>query len=143
MLAISFFVVTTPMQKESKNQLNVLIIEDDPGHQRILELYLIRAGCTCECCFDGKTGLQKAIDGQFQLIFIDIHIPELDGFSVATRLHEHGDQTPLVAVTALTIQSLRRNALKVGFREYLQKPITEEQIQEIVARFAKPNNLTN
>ena len=83
------------------------------------------------------------MSGEFQLIFIDIHIPELDGFSVATRLHEHGDQTPLIAVTALTIQSLRRNALKVGFREYLQKPITEKQIQEIVARFARPDNLTN
>ena len=128
------------MQKEIENQLNVLIIEDDPGHQRILELYLTRAGCTCECCFDGKTGLEKAISGQFQLIFIDIHIPELDGFSVATRLSEHGDHTPLIAVTALTIQSLRRNALKIGFKEFLQKPITEKQIQEIVARFAKPKN---
>jgi DNA-binding response OmpR family regulator len=125
------------MQKESKNQPNVLIIEDDPGHQRILELYLTRAGCTCECCFDGKTGLQKAMSGQFQLIFIDIHIPELDGFSVATRLSEHGDQTPLIAVTALTIGSLRRNALKIGFKEFLQKPFSEKQIQNIVAQFTK------
>ena len=127
------------MQKEIENQLNVLIIEDDPGHQRILELYLTRAGCTCECCFDGKTGLEKAISGQFQLIFIDIHIPELDGFSVATRLSEHGDRTPLIAVTALTIQSLRRNALKIGFKEFLQKPFSEKQIQNIVAQFTKPN----
>jgi DNA-binding response OmpR family regulator len=125
------------MQKESKNQPNVLIIEDDPGHQRILELYLTRAGCTCECCFDGKTGLQKAMSGEFQLIFIDIHIPELDGFSVATRLSEHGDQTPLIAVTALTIGSLRRNALKIGFKEFLQKPFSEKQIQNIVAQFTK------
>jgi DNA-binding response OmpR family regulator len=131
------------MQKESKNQPNVLIIEDDPGHQRILELYLTRAGCTCECCFDGKTGLQKAMSGEFQLIFIDIHIPELDGFSVATRLSEHGDQTPLIAVTALTIGSLRRNALKIGFKEFLQKPFSEKQIQNIVAQFTKPNNLIN
>jgi DNA-binding response OmpR family regulator len=125
------------MQKESKNQPNVLIIEDDPGHQRILELYLTRAGCTCECCFDGKTGLQKAMSGEFQLIFIDIHIPEMDGFSVATRLSEHGDQTPLIAVTALTIGSLRRNALKIGFKEFLQKPFSEKQIQNIVAQFTK------
>ncbi len=131
------------MQKESKNQPNVLIIEDDPGHQRILELYLTRAGCTCECCFDGKTGLQKAMSGEFQLIFIDIHIPELDGFSVATRLSEHGDQTPLIAVTALTIGSLRRNALKIGFKEFLQKPFSEKQIQNIVAQFTEPNNLIN
>lgn len=123
------------MQKESKDQPNILVIEDDPGHQRILELYLVRAGCTCECCYDGKTGLQKAMGGQFQLIFIDIHIPELDGFSVAARLFENGIHTPLIAVTALTIESLKRNAMKMGFKEFLQKPISEKQIQDIVAQF--------
>ena len=123
------------MQKESKDRPNILVIEDDPGHQRILELYLVRAGCTCECCFDGKTGLQMAMSGQFQLIFIDIHIPELDGFSVATRLFENGNHTPLIAVTALTIESLKRNAMKIGFKEFLQKPISEKQIQDIVAQF--------
>ena len=123
------------MQKESKDKPNILVIEDDPGHQRILELYLVRAGCTCECCFDGKAGLQMAMSGQFQLIFIDIHIPELDGFSVATRLFENGNQTPLIAVTALTIESLKRNAMKIGFKEFLQKPISETQIQDIVAQF--------
>ena len=128
------------MQKESKDQPNILVIEDDPGHQRILELYLVRAGCTCECCFDGKTGLQMAMSGQFQLIFIDIHIPELDGFSVATRLFENGNHTPLIAVTALTIESLKRNAMKIGFKEFLQKPIREKQIQNIVAQYATPKS---
>jgi DNA-binding response OmpR family regulator len=123
------------MQEEKTSRPNALIIEDDPGHQRILELYLQRAGCACECCFDGKTGLQKAIDNQFQLVFVDIHIPELDGFAVATRLRDQGDQTPLIAVTAMTIESLKRNALKVGYNEFLQKPFTEEQIVKIVAQF--------
>ena len=131
------------MQKESKDKPNILVIEDDPGHQRILELYLVRAGCTCECCFDGKTGLQKAMSGQFQLIFIDIHIPELDGFSVATRLFENGNHTPLIAVTALTIESLKRNAMKIGFKEFLQKPISETQIQDIVAQFTSLKSPTN
>lgn len=123
------------MQKKSIPHPKVLIVEDDPGHQRILELYLNRAGCTCKCCFDGKTALQIVDENPFDLIFIDIHIPEMDGIAVATRLREQSIKVPLIAVTAMTIESLKRNALKVGFNEFLQKPFSEGQIAKIVEQF--------
>ena len=114
---------------------SVLIIEDDPGHQRILELYFQRAGAICDCCFDGRSGLQKALNNTYDIIVIDIHIPEMDGFAVATQLRDKKDTTPLIAITAITIEGLKKNALKVGFNEFLQKPLTEERIARIIQQY--------
>lgn len=110
----------------------VLIVEDDPGHQRLLELYLRRIGCDCECCFDGRTGLTMALERPYEIIFIDIHIPEMDGFMLATQLRDRGYGVPLVAVTALKMEGIRRNALKVGYNNFLEKPIDQNALYDIV-----------
>lgn len=110
----------------------VLIVEDDPGHQRLLELYLKRMGCDCEACFDGKTGLEMALSTSYDILFIDINIPEMDGFMLATQLRDRGLKNALVAVTALKLEGIRRNALKVGYNDFLEKPISQEHLLEIV-----------
>ena len=51
------------MENNRKVHPKVLIIEDDPGHQRLIELYLKRAGCECEFAADGRKGLEKAMKG--------------------------------------------------------------------------------
>ncbi len=110
----------------------VLIIEDDPGHQRLLELYLKRAGCQCDCSFDGKAGLDKAIHGDYDLIFVDINIPEMDGFMVATLLRERDPNVVLVAITALELEGIKRKALAVGYNDFMQKPLEQEAIEAVL-----------
>lgn len=120
------------METEGEHKPKVLIIEDDPGHQRLMELYCQRAGCVCECAFDGKTGLKKAFENPHDLIFIDIHIPEMDGFMVATQLREAGVRTPLIAVSALKLEGIERNAKAVGYCDFLQKPIDDEIVHNLL-----------
>ena len=119
----------------------VLIVEDDPGHQKLLELYLSRMGCDCECCFDGKTGLDMALENGYDILFIDINIPEMDGFMLATQLRERGCKCPLVAVTALKMEGIRRNALKVGYNEFLEKPIDQHHLAEIVHHYTPAGHI--
>ncbi|MCE5185331.1 MAG: response regulator [Planctomycetaceae bacterium] len=113
----------------------VLIVEDDPGHQKLLELYLRRMGCDCDCCFDGKTGLKMACRNSYDILFIDIHIPEMDGFMLATQLRDRSYKAPLVAVTALKMEGIRRNALKVGYNDFLEKPIDQDDLANIVHHY--------
>lgn len=134
-IALSYGIMTT-MREEAVPTPKVLVIEDDPGYQRILQIYLQRAGAICECCYDGKSGLEKATDNTYDLIIIDINIPEMDGFAVATRLRDENDTTPLIAITAISIEGLKKNALKVGFNEFLQKPLPEEEIKRMVTQYA-------
>jgi DNA-binding response OmpR family regulator len=123
------------MQDKSSRVPKVLVIEDDPGYQRILQIYLKRAGATCECCYDGRTGLQKLLNNAYDLSIIDINIPELDGSALAARLKDENDTTPLIAITAINIEGLRKNALKVGFNDFFQKPLTEDQIMKIIQQY--------
>ena len=123
------------MENETAKCPKVLVVEDDPGYQRILELYLRRAGAACECCSDGSLGLQKAHESRYDLIIIDIHIPKIDGFAMATRLRDEGDTTPLIAITAITIEGLRKNAIKVGFNEFIQKPLSESELTRILKQY--------
>ena len=123
------------MKAKNISPPKVLVIEDDPGHQRIFEIYLKRIGAACDCCSNGRTGLEQAINRHYDLILIDIHIPELDGFAVATRLREEHNRTPLVAVTALTIEGLKKNALKVGFNEFIPKPVSEAELTRLLKQY--------
>ena len=123
------------MQADLPKKPWVLIVEDDPGHQRLLELYLKRAGCQCDCCFDGKTGLDKAMEGSYDIIFIDINIPELDGFMVATLLREHDTEVALVAITALELEGIKRKALAVGYSDFMQKPLEQDAIETVLDRY--------
>lgn len=123
------------METDRRKNLRVLIIEDDPGHQRLLELYLKRAGCECDFASDGKKGLQKAASGVHDLVFIDINIPEIDGFMVATLLRDQDIQIPLVAVTALELEGIRRKATAVGYNDFLKKPFEQAQIEAVLNKY--------
>lgn len=122
------------MEANSRRKAQVLIVEDDPGHQRLLELYLNRAGCECDCCFDGKSGLQKASKGNYDVVFVDINIPEMDGFMVATLLRERDPEVALVAITALELEGIKRKALAVGYNDFLQKPLRQEMIEAVLQK---------
>ena len=123
------------METTFNKHSHVLIVEDDPGYQRLLQLIVQKNGSTCDCSFDGKEGLEKATSGNYDMIFIDINIPEMDGFMLATRLRDYGYTTPLIAITALKLQEMERKALAVGFSALLLKPIKQEAITELQRRF--------
>lgn len=113
----------------------VLIIEDDPGHQKLLEKLIERSGCSCDCADDGKSGIAKAFSNDYDLIFVDIHIPNLDGFVVVTSLRERGITTPLIAVTALLLDGIDRVALDAGFDDFLRKPIEQQDVARIIEKY--------
>ncbi len=113
----------------------ILVVEDDPGYQRLLEIYLRRLGCVCDCCNDGKKALQCVELNQYDILLVDIHIPELDGFMVACRLREMGYTMPLIAVSALKLEGIERKAVAVGFDDFLQKPIEEAQLERLLVHY--------
>ena len=123
------------METTANKHSRILIVEDDPGHQRLLQLLVQKNGASCDCCFDGKAGLREATSHEYDMIFIDINIPEMDGFMLATKLRDQGYTTPLIAVTALKLQEMERKALAVGFNAFLHKPIKQEAIEELQKRF--------
>ena len=120
------------MDTQKEQNRKVLIIEDDPGHLYLLKKLLQKNRCTCSDRADGRAGLAEAMENDYDLIFVDIRLPEIDGFVIATRLRESGNKVPLIAVTAVSLEGIEQYAKAVGYSTLLQKPITEEMISNIL-----------
>lgn len=120
------------MESHKDRNLKVLIIEDNPGHLSLLKKLLQQHGCICTDCMDGRTGLAEAMENEYDMIFVDIRLPEIDGFLIATKLRDSGHNVPLIATTAVNLENIERYAKAVGYNMLISKPITEEMIQEIL-----------
>lgn len=110
----------------------ILIVEDEEKLARMLELELNYEGCQTEKAFDGRTGLEKALSGRFDLILLDIMLPELSGMEVLRRLRrEEKGYTPVLLLTARDAVMDKVSGLDAGADDYITKPFA---IEEVLAR---------
>ncbi len=123
------------MRENITNSPKVLVVENDLAYQKLLEKNIKRAGGKCECLFDGESALEKVAHNHYDLLLIDLRIPKLDGIMLVKLLRERRYDTPLIAITALKLESLERNALAVGFNDFLEKPITEVEISSLFEKY--------
>jgi len=113
----------------------ILIIEDDTLTAESIETLCREMGHTPLVAHDGITGLRIAAEMRPQLILSDIAMPGLDGFEVARRVRSNHDLdgTKIVAVTAYPPRTAASN--QVTFDEYVLKPFTIENLEEVIERF--------
>ncbi len=110
--------------------MKILIIEDDRSIAELERDYLIAAGFRCELAFDGESGLEKAMKGDYDLIIIDIMLPRLDGFSVCEELRKAKD-VPVIFLSARSEDVDKIKGLGLGADDYIAKPFSPS---EMVAR---------
>ena len=101
----------------------ILIIEDDREIAEIERDYLELDGMEADISGDGVSGLEKALSGGYDLILLDLMLPELDGFSVCRRLREKLD-IPILMVTARTQDVDKIRGLGFGADDYIEKPFS-------------------
>lgn len=109
----------------------VLIIEDDPNLIDLLEIHLNDLQCELEKAMDGQTGFDKALSGEFDLIVLDVMLPEMDGLEVLRRLRGKEDRTPILMLTARSEEIDKVLGLEMGADDYLTKPFS---VREFIAR---------
>jgi PAS domain S-box-containing protein len=114
--------------------LNILLAEDVPNIQALLKTQLSQAGAIVECSNNGKEALQRigtAEEPEFDLIILDMQMPEMDGYSAARELRRRGSRTPIVAITAHAVTGDREKCLAAGCDNYATKPIARERLLEV------------
>ena len=124
-------------QERKTNTARILVIEDNPTNLQLV-VYLLRAfGHQVQGARDGADGIELARREKPDLILLDIHMPKMDGYEVASRLR--GDpgcgSIPIVAVTALAMVGDREKLLGSGFDGYISKPIEPETFSAKVQEF--------
>ncbi|MBI5609355.1 MAG: response regulator [Deltaproteobacteria bacterium] len=128
----------TPLPAEPMRPLKVLLAEDNAVNAEIARLMLARAGHQVEVVGDGRAALAALADGRFDIVLMDLQMPEMDGADATRALRQReegsGRRTPVVALTAHSAEEIRETIRDGGFDGYLCKPFTARQLMELLAR---------
>ena len=111
--------------------MRVLIVEDDKNAAEIITKALRREGFTCDGTDTGEDAIHLAKISNYDVILLDMMLPDGPGMEVIRRLRGHNDYTPIVILSALDSISDKVNGLSKGADDYIQKPAS---IQELIAR---------
>jgi PAS domain S-box-containing protein len=113
----------------------VLLADDSEDIQRLLAYALKKAGATVVAVSDGRSALDAARQRHFDLILLDIRMPEMNGWEAAKAIRLAGYSGPLIALTASTTKTQQDLTLEAGFDDLWPKPISLEHLVELASAF--------
>jgi DNA-binding response OmpR family regulator len=109
----------------------VLVIEDNADIAHLLQVNLRDIACDVQVASDGRQGLTMALEQDFDLIILDLMLPQLDGIEVCRAIRKKNGYIPILMLTARTSELDRVLGLEIGADDYLTKPFS---IRELLAR---------
>jgi CheY-like chemotaxis protein len=118
--------------------LRVLVAEDNPVNQLVIETMLFKRGFTVDIAGDGAEALAKLAHGHYAAVFMDCQMPNVDGYEATARIRaqERGDERlPVIAMTAHAMAGDRERCLAAGMDDYLSKPLRPELLDEVLERW--------
>lgn len=107
----------------------ILIIEDDPDINKLVSMNLKDMNYDVESCDHGGRGFQMAMAGDYDLIVLDVMLPEMDGLDICRRLRAADKLTPILMLTARDSEADRVVGLEMGADDYLTKPFSVRELQ--------------
>ncbi len=128
-------------QSTDRAERIILLIEDDPELCSLMKAYFAEHGFRLEAALDGRQGLGKVMEGNFDLIILDVMLPVLDGFEVLRQIRKRSS-APVIMLTARTARADRIAGLETGADDYLPKPFDPEEllarIRAVLRRTGRP-----
>ena len=109
--------------------IHILIVEDEKPISNLMQLSLRRAGYTCSCAYDGAQAADLLEKHSFDLILLDVMLPQIDGFELMEYIRPTG--TPVIFITARNSLDDRVRGLRMGAEDYIVKPF---EVLELLAR---------
>jgi signal transduction histidine kinase/ActR/RegA family two-component response regulator len=128
----------TPAEAPSK-PLRVLVVEDNPVNQLVLGRLLERMGHDVEHLADGQAAIDALLGAgeAFDAVFMDCHMPVLDGFEATRRLRSAGYAGPVIAITAAVTTEDRARCAAAGMNGFVAKPVNTERLREALAAVSR------
>ncbi|KAL0481554.1 sensor kinase/phosphatase LuxQ [Acrasis kona] len=122
--------------------VNALVVEDNKINQKVLTRMLEKSGCTCVIANNGLEGLNAYCESQFDIVFMDVAMPVMDGFECCKKIRDfeasrNKPQVPIVCVSGNVRQEYQDLGLEAGMSMYLCKPISLNQISQVLSTYIK------
>jgi PAS domain S-box-containing protein len=121
-------------------RLHILLVEDHPVNQKVAARMLERMGQAVVVASDGRQAISALESGHFDLVLMDVQMPEMDGFEAVRIIRAREESTEehmqILALTAHAMQGDKERCLRAGFDGYLAKPIRQEDLREALLAHA-------
>lgn len=132
-----------PYETTLLHGVNILLVEDNEVNQQIACELLQNQGCKVAISNNGLQAVQrfKSRTETYDLIFMDIQMPEMDGFEATKKIREIDAEIPIIAMTARNMYDEKEKCYQVGMNDHIAKPIDPELLMEMVSKWAK--NISN
>ena len=123
---------------EEKLPLTVLAVDDNPANLKLITALLKERVETVISCTNGQQAIDKATSTPFDIIFMDIQMPQMDGVTACKHIKKlaNNANTPIIAVTAHAMMGERDRLLAAGMDDYLTKPIEEHVLQQVLLHWS-------
>ncbi len=117
------------MSPESNYEgIKLLVVEDDPSLRLLLHDYLELMKFSVDTAVDGEEGYEKSKSGNYDLYILDVMLPRTDGFTLAGRLRESDNTTPIIYLTAKSMNEDRITGFMQGCDDYITKPFNTDEL---------------
>jgi CheY-like chemotaxis protein len=128
----------------SHRSLHILVAEDNPVNQKLAGAMLKKMGHQVTLATDGAEALDKWTRAHFDMIFMDVQMPEMDGFETTRKIRSRESNLqshiPIVAMTANAMSGDRERCVASGMDDYISKPISRRALTEAIERVAPAAN---
>jgi CheY-like chemotaxis protein len=127
---------------EALSNMKILVVEDNLLNQKIAA-YLIRGyGFGCDVCANGKEAIQLLKKGKYDLVMMDIQMPEMDGYE--TTAHIRNDlqlNMPVIATTGTSSGSEKGKCIESGMTDYISKPLKSDELYKLLTTYLFPDKV--
>ncbi len=115
---------------------SILVVEDNSVNQKLVRRMLAGLGYQADIVSDGAAALRFCSERDFDIVFMDIQMPGMDGFATTAQLRADGNQSWIIALTAHAMTEDRGRCLDAGMNDYLTKPVRTSELRRVLAAFA-------
>ena len=121
----------------------VLLVEDNKINQMITQKMLEKRGISCKIIDNGEDAIEEAKINNYDLILMDVHLPGINGTEATSEIRKFNTCTPIVALTAISLNENREMLLSYGMNEVITKPFEPEHFYKVVTKYLTSTEQSN
>ncbi len=123
------------MKIQYKLNGHILLAEDNEDNQALISYFIKKTGASVSIAENGKVAVDMAQNNDFDLILMDMQMPEMSGVEATTQLRKLGNQVPIVALTANATREDKEACKEAGSDGFVAKPIEQEEFYTVLKNY--------